>query len=126
MCHKKWKHFSPLWMGTTSPSDVTASRMMVPLTGDVCSSSTAEVARLPLAWCSLDFFEDAEDILGFLATSPLLLLLLSSSRLRLRTFGEVCGCMGGSSVVGLAWFSAAMAASPLARLPPWCWWSYKD
>ena len=110
-------------MGTTSPeSDVTASRMMVPLTGDVCSSSTAEVA-----WCGLDFFEDAEDILGFLATSLLLLLLLSSSRLRFKTFGEVCGCMGGgSSVVGLAWFSAAMAASPLARLPPWGWCSWED
>ena len=108
-------------MGTTSPSDVTASRMMVPLTGDVCSSSTAEVA-----WCGLDFFEDAEDILGFLATSlPLLLLLLTSSRLRFKMFGEVCGCMGGSSV-GLAWFSAAMAANPLARLPPWCWWSCED
>ena len=34
---------SPLWMGTTSPSsDVTESRMRVPLTGDVCSSSTKE------------------------------------------------------------------------------------
>ena len=79
---------SPLWMGrTTSPppasSEVTESRMRVPLTGEVCSSSTSAAVR-HLA-CSLACFEagdflEVKDIFGFLMieTSLLLLLLLLS------------------------------------------------
>ena len=96
---------------------------MVPLTGEVCSSSTIDAAAALSFEDGEDLLEEEEegkDIFGLLRAMSLLLLLLSSSRLRLKMFGDVCGGKGSG---GLAWFSAAMAANPLARLLPCCWWS---
>ena len=96
--------------------------MMVPLTGEVCSSSTIDAAAALSFEDGEDLLEEEEegkDIFGLLRAMSLL-LLLSSSRLRLKMFGDVCGGKGSG---GLAWFSAAMAANPLARLLPCCWWS---